>query len=107
MKPSWRDRIAAAREEAATPTPWYISKMRERNGIFYARYKVGETSRAICPVCKTVRPTTFREHEVPLASGKGSVPNVLVAECDVCHGVVSIPQQSVPCISKDPKCVTK
>lgn len=63
-------------------------------------YKVGETSRAICPVCKSVRPTTFREHDVPLASGKGTVPNVLVAECDVCHSVVSIPQQSVPRIAE-------
>jgi hypothetical protein len=62
-------------------------------------YKVGETSRAICPVCKTARPTTFQEHDIPLASGK-VVSSVLVAECDVCHSVVAIPQQSAPRIAE-------
>lgn len=59
-------------------------------------YKLGEKSRAICPSCKQLRTTTFQEREVPLSSGKGVVKDLLVAACDTCDHVVSIPQQSVP-----------
>ncbi len=63
-------------------------------------YKMGENSKAICQFCNRVRPTTFKERDVPLSSGKGVVPNVLAAVCDDCDRVVSIPQQSVPRIQE-------
>lgn len=63
-------------------------------------YKVGEKSKAICEQCGQIRATTFKERNVPLSSGKGSVPNVLVAVCDTCDSVVSIPQQSAPRIQE-------
>jgi len=50
-----------------------------------------------------VRSTTFRERDVPLASGKGIVPGVLASVCDHCGEVVSIPQQSVPRIRETVK----
>jgi hypothetical protein len=59
-------------------------------------YKVGDRSRAICSFCAQVRSITFRERDVPLSSGKGSVHDVLAGVCDHCDHVVSIPQQSVP-----------
>ncbi len=63
-------------------------------------YKVGEKSKAICGACRQLRPTTFQGREVPLSSGKGMVPNVLVAVCDHCDDIVSIPHQSVPRIQE-------
>lgn len=59
-------------------------------------YKMGEKSKAICSFCNRLRSTTFKERDVPLSAGKGIVPNVLVAVCDACDRVVSVPQQSVP-----------
>lgn len=59
-------------------------------------YKVDEKSKAICPICNQIRTTTFKERDVPLSSGKGLVTNVLVAVCDTCDSVVSIPHQSTP-----------
>jgi len=59
-------------------------------------YTVGEKSKAICDSCGQLRVTTFKERMVPLSSGKGNTPNILVAVCDTCDGVVSIPQQSAP-----------
>lgn len=63
-------------------------------------YKVGEKSKAVCQSCKQLRSSTFQERDVPLSSGKGMVPNVLVAVCDHCDHIVSIPQQSVPRIQE-------
>ena len=63
-------------------------------------YKVGEKSKAVCSTCAQLRSTTFRERDVPLSSGKGMVPNVLVAVCDHCDETVSVPQQSVPRIQE-------
>lgn len=63
-------------------------------------YKAGEKSQAICQFCEQLRPTTFKERDVPLSSGKGLVPNVLVAVCDTCDHIVSIPQQSTPRIQE-------
>ncbi len=59
-------------------------------------YKIGEKSQAICQFCNQIRPTTFTERDISLSSGKGMVPNVLIAVCDQCDRMVSIPQQSVP-----------
>lgn len=64
-------------------------------------YKVGEKSRAICPFCKQIRSTTFRERDVPLRARKGKVVrDVLAAVCDHCGKVVGIPQQSVPRVAE-------
>jgi len=63
-------------------------------------YKVGEKSKAICGKCEQLRATTFRERDVPLSSGGGIVEQVLVAVCDVCDEVVSVPHQSVPRIKE-------
>lgn len=59
-------------------------------------YKVGDTSRAVCSNCKGVRSTTFVEREVSFSSGRGTVKDLLVAVCDGCDQVASIPQQSTP-----------
>lgn len=59
-------------------------------------YKLGEKSRMLCPVCRQLRTTTFRERDVPLSSGEGIVRDVLVGVCDHCDEVVSLPLQSVP-----------
>ncbi len=59
-------------------------------------HKIGDKSRAICPFCKELRATTFRERDVPLSSGKSVVREVLVSVCDTCDRVVGVPQQSVP-----------
>lgn len=66
-------------------------------------YKVGEKSKAICQRCGEIRPTTFMERTVSLSSGKGSVSDVLVAVCDACKDIVSIPQQSTPMIQESIK----
>jgi hypothetical protein len=63
-------------------------------------YKVGEKSKAVCPFCKDVQPTTFRERDVPLRSGKGTVRDVLVAVCDKCDRVIAMPQQSAPRVAE-------
>lgn len=57
-------------------------------------YKEGDKSRAVCPFCKGLRDTTFQVRTVPLSSGKGDVPDVLVGVCDVCDHIVAMPQQS-------------
>jgi hypothetical protein len=59
-------------------------------------YKVGEKSKAVCPFCKGLQATTFCERDVPLESGKGTVKQVLVATCDSCDKVISVPHQSAP-----------
>jgi hypothetical protein len=63
-------------------------------------FKVGEKSKAICESCKVIRPTTFQLRDVPFSSGSGVAKNILVATCDHCDEVVSIPQQSVPRIKE-------
>ena len=63
-------------------------------------FKEGEKSKAICSDCKKLVPTTFRVRSVPIANGKGSVPDVLVGVCDICDFVVSLPQQSAPKVAE-------
>lgn len=58
------------------------------------RYNVGDKSKAICSVCKEVVSTTFKEKDTPLSDGSGTVPMLLVGECDTCHTTVSLPPQS-------------
>jgi len=57
-------------------------------------YKVGDKSKGLCEQCKKLVSTTFKIKEVPLSSGKKKVSDLLVAVCDRCEHVVSIPQQS-------------
>lgn len=59
-------------------------------------HKIGDKSKAVCPFCHALKATTFREKTIPLESGRGKVKDVLVATCDDCDHVVSIPHQSVP-----------
>ena len=59
-------------------------------------YKVGDKSKAICHVCEELVSTTFKEKDTPFSDGSGTVPSLLVGECDTCHSTVSIPAQSIP-----------
>lgn len=63
-------------------------------------FKEGDKSKAICSDCKILVPTTFRIRPVPFSSGKVIVPDILVAVCDFCDSVVSLPQQSVPKVAR-------
>ncbi len=66
-------------------------------------YKEGEKSRALCSHCKEVVPTTFKVRDVPFSSGKGQAKDILVAICDSCDKLVSVPQQSAPRIREQRK----
>lgn len=61
----------------------------------------GDTSRAICETCGSIQPTTYRRRTVPFRHREGQVSGVLVGVCNACDTVVSIPQQSVPRITKE------
>lgn len=63
-------------------------------------YIEGEKSKGLCQVCKKLVPTTFKVDSVPLSSSKGTVDDILVAKCDQCDHIVSIPQQSAPRIKE-------
>ncbi len=61
--------------------------------------RVNDRSRALCPECKEVRPTSYQERDVPFRNREGLASGVLVAVCDSCKTIVGIPHQSVPKIS--------
>lgn len=63
-------------------------------------YAAGDTSKAICESCKALVPTTFRYRDVAFDDNSGSVKDILVAVCDHCDTVVSIPAQSTPAIKR-------
>jgi hypothetical protein len=63
-------------------------------------HEAGDASKAICESCKALVPTTFRYRDVAFDDGKGSVKDILVAVCDHCDTVVSIPAQSTPAIKR-------
>lgn len=63
-------------------------------------YREGEKSKGLCRACKKLVQTTFIVSNVPLSSGKGRVEDFLVAKCDQCDSIVSIPQQSAPRIKE-------
>ena len=60
-------------------------------------HATGDKSQAICPSCG-LGPTTFVVRDVPFDDGRGVAPGILVAACDRCGDVVSIPVQSTPAI---------
>lgn len=63
-------------------------------------YEAGSPSKAICESCKGLVPTTFRYRDVAFDDGRDSVKDILVAVCDHCDTVVSIPAQSTPAIKR-------
>ncbi len=63
-------------------------------------YSEGEKSKGPCRPCKKLVTTTFKVSSVPLSSGRGHVDKILVATCDHCEHIVSIPQQSAPRIKE-------
>jgi hypothetical protein len=63
-------------------------------------YEAGDKSKAICESCKALVPTTFQYRDVAFDDGSGCVKDILVAVCDHCDTVVSIPAQSTPAIKR-------
>jgi hypothetical protein len=63
-------------------------------------HESGDKSKAICESCKALVPTTFQYRDVAFDDGSGCVKNILVAVCDHCGTVVSIPAQSTPAIKR-------
>lgn len=60
------------------------------------KYTEGDKSQAICDHCGKVVPTTFTYRDVLFNETMGKVKNLLVAVCDICGAVVSIPPESEP-----------
>lgn len=58
-------------------------------------FKAGETSKAIRETCSAVAPTTFHYRDAPFGDGAGISRNILVAVCDHCDTIVSVPAQSL------------
>lgn len=58
----------------------------------------GDKSRAICEHCEALVETTFARRNVPFSDGQGVAESILVAVCDTCGQVASIPAQSTPAI---------
>lgn len=62
-------------------------------------YSVGDKSQAICYQCGLMN-TTFARKDIPFGDGSGTVKDLLVAVCDSCGEVVSVPAQSTPEIKR-------
>ncbi|MGX1113809.1 hypothetical protein ACSSVW_003238 [Pseudoalteromonas sp. MBR-15] len=69
--------------------------------------KENDKSKAICVNCESVVVTTFQYRDVPLSDKSVVVNNVLVAVCDNCDGVVSIPHQEAEKIKQTLNNVTE
>lgn len=63
-------------------------------------YKPADKSYAVCHQCAKLGDTTFSYRDVPFDDGKGIAKNILVAVCDYCDSVVSIPAQSTDDIKR-------
>jgi hypothetical protein len=59
-------------------------------------WREGERSRAVCESCGRLVTTRFERRTVDLEDPEVSVPEVLVAICQVCGEIVAIPHQSTP-----------
>ncbi len=70
-------------------------------------YKAGDKGRAVCESCKELVDTTFAYRDMPFSDGPGTVKGILVAVCDTCNVVVSIPAQSTPAIKAARELATK
>jgi hypothetical protein len=60
-------------------------------------FKVGESQKAACEICKSFQNSTFRIRDVALSDG-GIVQNILVGVCDECDNVNILPHQSTQLI---------
>ncbi len=58
----------------------------------------GDCGKALCHSCGGLVKTLYRRLDVQFSDGKGSAPNILVAVCVQCDGVVAVPAQSTPAI---------
>lgn len=63
-------------------------------------FTAGDKSQAICEACVAVVPTTFGYRNVPFDDGVGIANDILVATCDRCDEVVSVPAQSLPAVRR-------
>ncbi|WP_349571031.1 hypothetical protein [Azotobacter salinestris] len=61
-------------------------------------YLEGDKGKALCEHCRKLVSTTYVRRSVPFSDGKGEAKDILVAACDTCGQVVSIPAQSTPAI---------
>lgn len=59
-------------------------------------WKEGDRSRGLCETCRKLVETRFARRVVALERPAAEVPDVLVAECVECGGIVAIPAQSSP-----------
>jgi hypothetical protein len=62
--------------------------------------KEGDESEAICPHCKTLVTTHYRTRTYRLVKSGVDVPGALVAVCDLCDKVATIPAQTTPRIGE-------
>lgn len=63
--------------------------------------KEGDRSRGICQGCRKVVMTRYWPRTIALTEPSyAEVPNVLVACCEECWRIVSVPHQSTPQINK-------
>jgi hypothetical protein len=58
-------------------------------------WRAGDRSRGICEKCGLVE-TRFEYRTFPLENPRVDVPDVLVAACSGCNGIVAVPFQSSP-----------
>ncbi|MBL4869107.1 MAG: hypothetical protein JKY67_22320 [Pseudomonadales bacterium] len=63
-------------------------------------FRVGDTQKAACNLCKSFSDVTFKLRNVPFSDKSGTVKNVLVGVCDSCDSVVVLPHQSTPAVRK-------
>lgn len=61
-------------------------------------FKAGDKGKAVCETCEDRVGTTFAYRNVPFSDSPDVVKDLLVAVCDECASVVSIPAQSTPAI---------
>lgn len=57
-------------------------------------WRTGDESRAICEHCARVVIARFEQRTYALREPRIDAPNVLVAVCTVCDGIVAVPLQS-------------
>lgn len=65
-------------------------------------FKEGDKSKAICEHCKEISATTFQVRTAQIQDGNKTlrVPDVLVAVCDMCDKIASVPQQSFAAVAE-------
>jgi hypothetical protein len=62
--------------------------------------KEGDQSEAVCRHCKAIVTTTYRTRTYRLVTSGVDVPGALVAVCDLCDNVATIPAQTTPRIGE-------